>query len=336
VSADLVLAVGTNRRASRPLAIAGALALLAGCSDTGFQDDRVGTTRSTIAYGTVDATHTAVVSVLAPVGTQSLQECSGSLVGVTSGTGYVLTAAHCCNTFTPSIVVAGNDYSVGEAYLSGAAPSAPAYAVVPGSVYYDAQYAGADHDFCMLEFSGASAGMATLALPTSASDGLAIGTHIEHVGFGMTDTNTTNSRRRTGTDTVDQTLTPLVFEFTQGGASHIPGTCDGDSGGPSLVPAGAAQSQQVVVGVQSYGNATTCAQETIGGASRVSSEIGPGGFVTSYLQGTPIGIRAGAPASPTPVPASAPWSLALIAVALVIVSKAHAREGDGRGGTDPV
>ena len=30
----------------------------------------------------------------------------------------------------------------------------------------------------MLEFSGASPGMATLALPTSASDGLAIGTSI--------------------------------------------------------------------------------------------------------------------------------------------------------------
>jgi hypothetical protein len=37
--------------------------------------------------------------------------------------------------------------------------------VVPGSVYYDSQYSGSGHDFCMLKFAGAAAGMATLALP---------------------------------------------------------------------------------------------------------------------------------------------------------------------------
>jgi hypothetical protein len=303
------------------------VALLPGCSSPDTPAEPLATARTPIAYGTADTTHTAVVAVLSLVGSSSLQECSGSLVQVTSTTGYVLTAAHCCNTHVPTIVVASSDYTVGESYLLGGTPSPPVYSVVPGSVFYDAQYTGADHDFCMLKIAGAAAHMATLALPTSSGDGLALNEPIEHVGFGITDANATNSGRRTGSDTLDQELTSLVFEFSQGGANHIPGTCDGDSGGPSLVPAGAAQSQQTVVGVQSFGNASSCAQETLGGASRVSSEIGAGRFITSYLAGSPIGVQAGGTGSAPPAPAGGPWALAGLALALIAAS-ARARRAD--------
>ena len=259
-----------------PLGAAAAIALpLGGCSGPSAGEGRVAMTRSSIAYGMIDTRHTAVVALLSPVGTSQVQECTGNIVALAGGQGYVLTAAHCCNMYPPTIVVASNDFSVGVPYLSGGVPTAPVYAVVPGSVYFDASYDHAGgHDFCMLTFAGAGSGLVTLALPTSANDGLQIGTQVEHVGYGITDTSNTNTLRRTGADAVDLGLTPLLLEFSQGGASHVPGTCDGDSGGPSLVPAGAPQSQQTVVGIQSFGNASSCAQETLGGASRVSSAIG--------------------------------------------------------------
>jgi hypothetical protein len=273
----------------------------------------------------LDSAHTAVVAVLSPVGTDSLQECTGSLVQVTAGEGYVLTAAHCCNTYLPTVVVASTDYTAGEAYLDTGTPTPPSYRVVPGSVYYDALYTGPDHDFCMLKFSGAGAGMATLALPPASSDGLVAGSSIEHVGYGFTESSNTNSRRRTGTDTVDQGLTSLVLAFSQGGTAHVPGTCDGDSGGPSLFPAGVAQAQQVVVGVQSYGNASTCAAETLGVASRVTSEIGPGRFITSYLAGSPIGVQAGAVTPPPAAPAAPPLARLALAATLGILGAGLAR-----------
>ncbi len=214
--------------ASRATAIAlGAallgVSLLVGCSG-GADEGRGGRVQSSIAYGTLDTRHTAVVAVLSPVGTTVLQECTGSIVALKSGQGYVLTAAHCCNANVPTIVVASNDYTVGEQYLSGGTPAPPAYAVVAGSVYYDAAYDNAGgHDFCMLRFAGAGTGLATLALPSSASDGLQLGSQVEHVGFGFTDTTTSNTQRRTGTDAVDQLLTPLLLEFSQGGANPAGG-----------------------------------------------------------------------------------------------------------------
>jgi hypothetical protein len=296
-----------------------ACAAAAGCTGAGPDRSPVARTESPIAYGSADSSHTAVVSVLAPVGTNSLQECSGSIVQVKNGNGYVLTAAHCCNMYIPTVVVVSNDYTIGEQYVFGAPPLPPVYPVVSGSIYYDAKYTGPDHDFCMLRFSGAPSGTAVLALPPASGDGLTLGASIEHIGFGQTDTSTTNTGRRTGTDTVDLSLTALVFQFSQGGASHIPGTCDGDSGGPSLLPAGQPQAQQVVVGVQSYGNASTCASETLGGASRVLSEIGPGQFITSYLADAPTGIRVGAPPPPPPpVPATGPAGLIAIALGLYL------------------
>ena len=288
----------------RPLvaSVAGAAAsvVLLACSSVAPGDGPSASNSSRVAYGVLDSTHTAVVSLLAPVGTTELEECSGSIVRVSGGEGDVLTAAHCCNVYVPTLVVVAADYAIGEPYLTSGTPAPPVYPVVPGSVWYDAAYSQdnqLDHDFCMLRFSGAPANTATLALP-STTDGLVLGAEIEHVGFGLTDASSTNSQRRSGTDTVDQQLTPLIIEFSQGGPTNIPGTCEGDSGGPSLLTATASQAQQVVVAVQSYGSGASCAQITFGVGSRVASSMGAGGFITSYLAGAPIGIHAGASTGP--------------------------------------
>jgi hypothetical protein len=291
--------------------------LASGCSQP-FGPETSAAISSPIAFGTLDSAHTAVVALLSPVGTTQIQECTGSVVQVKGGNGYVLTAAHCCNKYPPTVVVLSSSYVVGEQYVGGTPPQPPAYAVVPGSVYYDglySQHSGVDHDFCMMRFSGAQAGTATLALP-STSDGLSLGASIQHVGYGVTESGA-NPNRRSGTDVLDLQLTATYLEFSQGGPDATPGTCDGDSGGPSLLPAGASQSGQVVVGVQSYGSAAPCAQITFGVASRVASAMGTGGFISSYVADTPIGVQAGAGA-----PASAMgggWPVLLLVGALLVV-----------------
>jgi hypothetical protein len=253
-------------------------------------EPRVGTNNEAIAYGTADTTHTAVVSLLTSNG-RGYSECSGSVVQVKNGVGYVLTAAHCCTMNAPQVVVIANDYSVALNAVMGGPVVPPAYAVTAGSVYYDANYNMQDHDFCMLKFN-APANTATLALP-SQNDGLAFGVAVEHVGYGVTDVNTNNSVRRTGTNVVDQALSGASLGCSQGGVNQVPGTCEGDSGGPTLIPAGAPPGQQTIVGVLSFGNSQNCAQDTISVSSRVSSEIGANGFITNYLQDTPIGLTPG-------------------------------------------
>jgi hypothetical protein len=179
----------------------------------------------------------------------------------------------------------------------------------------------------MLKFSGATASTPTIALPTSTSDGLAVGSQVQHVGFGITQTGALNSVRMAGTDTVTGPLTSGTLQFAQGGDADIPGTCDGDSGGPSLLPATASQAQQVVVGVQSYGNSTTCVGETLGVASRVSSAIGPRGFITSYLP---------AAALPAAVPAASRLQMALLAFALFVIEIGRGLRPNHTKGQRPV
>src|SRR6185312_10731958 len=129
---------------------------LTSCSSAegpGTPEGPLGAAQSAIAYGTADSAHTAVVALLGNAGGGSFDECSGTIVQVKSGQGYVLTAAHCCNNTVPSIVVMSSDYTAGEQYLFGGTPQPPAYAVTQGSVYYDTAYNGQDHDFCMLRFA---------------------------------------------------------------------------------------------------------------------------------------------------------------------------------------
>jgi MYXO-CTERM domain-containing protein len=294
----------TMRRLALTCSVLGSL-IAAGCAPApgaGASDGPLEETKGAIAYGTSDGTkHTAVVALLADAGGGSFTECSGSIVQVKNGQAYVLTAAHCCKDGAPTIVVAGNDYSVGEQYIFGGNPQPPSYKVTAGSAYWDTLYNQYDHDFCMLKFA-ISGNVATLALPAScSSDGVANGAQLEHVGFGMTQNDNPtpgnpnpvgNSGRRTGTDSVSS-FDSTTVSYNQGGGAQIPGTCEGDSGGPALIPAGVAQAQQKIVGVTSFGLQATCGVQDTGTSSRVCSEIGSGKFITNFLNDMPSGTLAG-------------------------------------------
>ena len=280
---------------------------LTSCSSAGgpgAPDGRLGASQSAIAYGSADSTHTAVVALLGNAGGSSFAECSGTIVQVKNGQAYVLTAGHCCDKTVPSVVVMSNDYSVGEQYIFGGTPAPPAYAVTAGSVYFDSKYdpnatnPPSSYDFCMLKFA-APANAAVIPVAQPGQDGLSLGVQVEHVGFGVTDTSTSNSGRRTGTAPVDLSLTATDLKSSQGGSGLIQGVCEGDSGGPALVPAGAMPSQQMVVGTTSYGSTTTCSQNTYNDCMRVTSETGPGGFITDYLADTPTGTPGGNTPPPT-------------------------------------
>ena len=272
--------------------VAGSIVVVASCSSSPTSRELVGKTRSAIIGGTTDTTHSAVVAILADAGGNSFDECSGSIVQVKNGVGYVLTAAHCCGgeptnpNISPSIIVEASDYGPYEADIGNSNPAAPAYPVIPGSIAWDKGYTTSNqlaYDFCMLQFSGASASTPVLNLPTSTSDGLSVGVSVEYVGFGITSetqSGMNNSLRYHVTSTVDQQVTSLVIKYSEGGGRG--GPCSGDSGGPALLPAGAAQSSQTVVATTSYGD-VNCA--SYGVSMRVSSETGPNGFITQYLAG---------------------------------------------------
>jgi MYXO-CTERM domain-containing protein len=268
--------------------------LLAACSGNDMPlgtEDPVGQEQSPIAYGKADGTkHPAVVALLADAGGGSFTECSGEIVKISGNTGYVLTAAHCCNQGAPSIVVVSADYGISEQYIGSSNPAPPAYPVIDGSVYYDAKYNQYDHDFCMLKFSGANSSMTTLALPTSSNDGVGNNVAVEHVGFGMTNTNSNNTVRYTGTNNITS-FDSYTISYQEGGGT--PGPCEGDSGGPALIPAGAAQSSQHIVALTSFGQTTNCGAQDTGTSSRVSSEIGSGKFITEFLNDNPQGTAAG-------------------------------------------
>jgi MYXO-CTERM domain-containing protein len=232
-----------------------------------------GHAEDSIINGTQDNAHTAVVALFS-----QQSECTGTILQVKGGNGYVLTAAHCCTAQDmPQWVLTGVDYDNPTAV----------YGVVPGSVTQDPGYNPATllHDFCMLQFSGAPANMPFIPPATSqAQDGLQVGSQVEFVGYGVAGTpqnhDNFNSIRNHITGALDQ-LDSLSIAYDQ--QANNGGPCSGDSGGPALVQPGTPQAQQLVVGVTSYGD-VNCAQYGVSG--RVSGVYN--GFIGPYLNGQPI------------------------------------------------
>jgi hypothetical protein len=258
------------------------LLALAACSSTqnGLPEEPVARTAAPIVYGSADAMHTAVVALLSPDG-GGYDQCSGTIVQVSGGLGYVLTAAHCCSP-APTVVILHGDYGVGVPYLDGKSPVAPAYAVNAGSVKVDPAYVPTTaHDFCMLTFD-APADTPFIPVATG-DDGLTVGTPVEYVGFGVvTDSlSDSNTLRNHATAPVDTEVTATTFTYDEGGG--IGGPCEGDSGGPALLPVGAAQAAQTVVGTTSYGTSKCQPSGSTGVDMRVTSATGADGFISTYL-----------------------------------------------------
>jgi hypothetical protein len=251
-----------------------------------------------IVNGTIDTGDSAVVAVLVSDGQGGYGACSGTVVSVANGLASVITAGTCCSPLLPTIVVTGNDYSVGEAYVANpSAAVAPAYPVIASSVKIDTKFnansGSAADDFCMLRFAAPSA---LAALPVAlGADNLSPGVSVRYVGFGVTRSgDQTSSQRRT----VVTTLSSLDANTLGTTGSNT--TCGGDVGGAVL-----AGSPLTLVGVIAFGD-PACSQFTQ--SARATSETGSGGFISSYLMSGGV-----AP----PVPAGASWSLALLVGALV-------------------
>ena len=246
--------------------------LFAGCGQEGFspaEGERVLEEESPIIGGSLDTTHQAVVAVLGNYGGNSY-ECSGTVVQVKNGIGYVLTAAHCCPPgMPPNEVIIGPDYNAGVSHP-----------IVPSSIYKDTcylDYAGSTDDICLLRFSGANAATQVIQVATP-PDVIVVGTPITYVGYGLTnnpyipDPNNpgqvianpnvgNNSLRHKVSKTVSKVDTYFV-EYANAGQS---GTCQGDSGGPGLITVGGVEK---VASVTSFGD-QACSQ--LGSSIRTSS-----------------------------------------------------------------
>lgn len=219
-----------------------------------------------IINGSPDTTHGAVVALLG-----GGAECSGTIVAVQGGFGYVLTAGHCKSAAVK--VRVGNDYN---------APSAT-YTVVSTKVHplYQAGNAGSDFDFTMVKFSGAPANMPTIPALPAAMDTMAPGTMVDVVGYGMTFYGDQGNSLRNHINLPLFNVGPVKIGFS----GQPGGFCEGDSGGPSIVNVGG---QEYVAGVTSYGLAK-CE------GFRVSGRISPvvECFVNAFIAGQTVSATCG-------------------------------------------
>ena len=227
-----------------------------GCAEPepGKAVEHVAISASPIVNGQPDTTHPAVVAVLGPN-----FSCSGTIVQVKNGHGYVLTAGHCCPQGNfPVKVVMGTNYQSGQQFN-----------VVAGSVARDSCYGdcpGSTDDVCMLQFNGATGATPVIPVMTPATDQLVIGESLTYVGYGSTPA--PNSVR----NFVAKGIATLDNYFISYDNPAVSGTCSGDSGGPAIAstPMG-----DEVAGVTSYGD-QNCTQE--GFSIRTSS------VYTNFLQ----------------------------------------------------
>lgn len=240
---------------------------VASCSSGGNKPETFEQREEPIYYGELDYTHQAVVAIQNGGGM-----CSGTIVAVQGSYGYVLTAAHCVVSWgtTPANpsqfdVYMGNDYW----------NPTDSFNVVEVGVHplYDGTD-GSANDFGMLRISGVSAGTPHIPAMSPAQDNLAVGTQVDLVGYGRTESSSNNSQRRHVTKPIAD-LPATWLAFNQSGTSG--GTCQGDSGGPAL-----SLGTALVAGVTSFGTGYTCTED--GYSGRVSTVYNS--FIQPFINGT--------------------------------------------------
>lgn len=230
-----------------------ALVLLAsvGCSSsTESGNSHTGTQADDIINGNVDTTRQAVVAVLS---NSSL--CSGTIVSkdVSSGIGYVLTAAHCVSSSSPPVEIRqGNNF----------ANPTRAYSVVAYQAH--PAYGGGDprYDIGMIRIAGVDASTPTIDIGNATS--VTNGMQVMSVGYGITGP-VDNTIRYNILKNLNAVQSSIVSYSLSGG-----GICSGDSGGPMLTPG----SSQVVIAVHSsVDNATSTNCSGNGYSVRVSAHF---------------------------------------------------------------
>jgi len=267
-----------------PVAPIACLALgvwLAGC---GQQAPQVGETQSPIFGGTPDTSHSAVMALIDQLSSTTATACTGTTVSLVGASGIFLTAGHC--------VVANDGMGHVTTPLKLADPNN--LFVVPGpnwqqsvqaGLYYGVaqvavhpQYDGSVNspfDVALVRFLGALPATPVIPALDAANDKLAVGSTIDVVGFGKTDTNAMNSTRFE-VNRVIQSITANQFLYDQ---TDMKGACQGDSGGPALVdtPAGTR-----VAGVTSFGD-PDCTK--VGASVRVSPVYAS--FIQAFVSAAP-------------------------------------------------
>ncbi|MFO0742803.1 MAG: S1 family peptidase [Labilithrix sp.] len=216
-------------------------------SDGAGNEPTTTSTASAIVNGSVDTTHSAVVTVVSDAAGNEISICTGTIVKTdpARGIGWVATAAHCIADGAPRAVWEGSDYLARDRVRHNVV----AYAA---DTRFDITKPESGYDFAVIRISGVTASTPVIPL-ASAPDQLSTGTAMDNVGFGRTTkppaTSDTNSKRHIVSTSLGH-VTELLLAYD----AAEKGACQGDSGGPWLVGSGA---DVRVVGIDSYGN-TTC------------------------------------------------------------------------------
>jgi hypothetical protein len=238
------------------------------CSDAEMNAQRIDRVEQPIINGQVDTTHPAVVALFS----QSLG-CTGTIIHANGSNAYVLTAASCVTTEPMELVIVGTDYQNPDSVLN----------VFDSATHPQYDPTARSYNFALLSATGAPAVVPVIPVLRPEADLLAVGTPIEHVGYGLTSyPNGSGSLRHHTAGQVNQlTATEIAYDTSQSGP------CSGDTGGPTLVDT---RNGERVAGVISYGD-QECNQ--IGVSGRVSAAHS---FIVDYL-GLGPGGSAGAAGS---------------------------------------
>jgi len=245
--------------------VIGWLGLLAACGhDPSSFEEATAQSSEPIVGGALDTAHPAAVAYLMN------GKCTATIIYVSGGSGWALTAAHCLSG-TLGVLRQGQNHASGQfdvQYTVDAVVAHPDYGKAPM------------FDFAMLHFVGATASTPVMPAISPAEDDLQVGSTVTLVGYGQTESGGTTMRRSIDKPIAELTELRMIYDQSSGG--H----CFGDSGGPAVrVVAG----EDRVAGVASTVTDATPQCSDFGTSSRVSTVFDT--FIMPTIAGMPSQLQ---------------------------------------------